>query len=124
MVGLIIRLLINWAKIHHARLSQFSLLVEFFLGEVPVKDQDRRVLKLVNLDHGLFSQKRYQNWTLNPNLGPYWKSKPCNKQTGFNHPNIKIQWGLEYRTFEYRIHSNTERFHVLYWDGSVFEWSV
>ena len=37
---------------------------------------------------------------------------------------INIQWGLEYRTFEYRIHSNTERFHVLNWDGSDFEWSV
>ena len=35
-----------------------------------------------------------------------------------------LQWGLEYRTFEYRIHSNTERFHVLNWDGSDFEWSV
>ena len=32
-----------------------------------------------------------------------------------------IQWGLEFRTFEYRIHSKTEHFHVLYWDGSVFE---
>ena len=25
-----------------------------------------------------------------------------------------LQWGLEFRTFEYRIHSNSERFHVLY----------
>ena len=34
---------------------------------------------------------------------------------------IVVQSGLEYRTFEFRIHSKTERFHVLYWDGSVFE---
>ena len=27
-----------------------------------------------------------------------------------------LQWGLEYRTLENRIHSNTERFLVLYWD--------
>ena len=34
---------------------------------------------------------------------------------------ILVQSGLEYRTFEFRIHSKTKRFHVLYWDGSVFE---
>jgi hypothetical protein len=31
---------------------QFSLLVEFFIGKVPVTDQDSRVITLVNLNPG------------------------------------------------------------------------
>ena len=41
------------AEIHQALLSQFSLLVEFFIGKETVKDLDRRVLNLVNLDPGI-----------------------------------------------------------------------
>ena len=33
----------------------------------------------------------------------------------------KIQWGLEYRTFEYRIHSKTERFIVLILNGRTIQ---
>jgi hypothetical protein len=40
---------ISWAEIHQALLSIFSLLAEFLILEVLVKDRDSRVLKLVNL---------------------------------------------------------------------------
>ena len=33
-------------EIHHALLSQFSLLVEFFIGKVTVRSYDSRVFKL------------------------------------------------------------------------------
>ena len=45
--------LVNWAEIHQALLPQFYLLVEFFIGKLPIENQDRRDLKLVNLDPGL-----------------------------------------------------------------------
>ena len=32
-----------------------------------------------------------------------------------------LQSGLEYRTFEFRIHSNSERFKILISNGSVFK---
>ena len=35
-----------------------------------------------------------------------------------------IQWGLEFRPFENRIHSKTERFKVRFSNGSVFEWTI
>jgi hypothetical protein len=41
--------LFTWAEIHQA-LSQFSLLVEVFIVKVTVKDYDKRVLTLVNLN--------------------------------------------------------------------------
>ena len=41
------------AEIHQDLLSQFSLLVEFLIGKVPVKDWDSRYLTLVNLAPGL-----------------------------------------------------------------------
>ena len=34
---------------------------------------------------------------------------------------MRLQWGLEFRMLEIRTHLKSERFHVLYWDGSVFE---
>ena len=37
------------AEIHQPLLSHFSLLVEFFIGQVPVNNKDSRVLRLVNL---------------------------------------------------------------------------
>ena len=33
-----------------------------------------------------------------------------------------VQWGLVFRTLEYRIHLNTEPIYVLFSNGSVFEW--
>ena len=36
---------------------------------------------------------------------------------------VVIQWGLKFRTFEYRTHLKSERFYVLIWNGSVLEWS-
>ena len=39
-------------KIHQPLLSQFSLLAEFLIGKLPVKDYDSRVLTLVNLAPG------------------------------------------------------------------------
>ena len=39
----------TWAEIHQPLLSHFSLLVEFFIGKVPVYNKDSRVLRLVNL---------------------------------------------------------------------------
>ena len=44
-----------WVEIHQALLSQFSLLAEFFIGKVPVKDYDSEVLMLVNLTTGHIS---------------------------------------------------------------------
>ena len=39
-------------------------------------------------------------------------------------PFSPVQWGLEYRTFKFRIHLKTEPFIVPIWDSSVLEWSV
>jgi hypothetical protein len=41
------------AEIHQALLSQFSLLEEFFIGKVLVKEGDSRVLTFVNLNPGV-----------------------------------------------------------------------
>jgi hypothetical protein len=41
---------ISRAEIHQALLSQFSLLAEFFIGKLLVKERDRRVLTSVNLN--------------------------------------------------------------------------
>ena len=38
------------AEIHQALLSQFSLLVEFFIGKLPIENKNSRVLKLMNLN--------------------------------------------------------------------------
>jgi hypothetical protein len=40
------------AEIHRATLSKFSLIAEFLIGKLLVKDRDIRVLKLVNLNPG------------------------------------------------------------------------
>ena len=48
------RVLVCWARIHQALLSQFYLIVEFFIGKVTVKGKDSRVLSLVNLDPGIY----------------------------------------------------------------------
>jgi hypothetical protein len=40
------------AEIHQALQTQFSLLAEFLIGKVLVKDRDSRVLELVNLNPG------------------------------------------------------------------------
>jgi hypothetical protein len=37
-------------RIHQTLLSQISLLAEFYIGKVLVKDSESRVLKLVNLN--------------------------------------------------------------------------
>ena len=34
---------------------------------------------------------------------------------------MALQWGLEYRTFEYRVHSKTEHFEGPFWNGGPFE---
>jgi hypothetical protein len=44
----------NWAEIHQALPSKFSLLVKFLFGKVLVKNRDSRVLKLVNLNPGMY----------------------------------------------------------------------
>ena len=54
----------TWAEIHHALISQFSLLVEFFLGKVTVKGWNSRVLRLVNLDHGQYQLETKENLLL------------------------------------------------------------
>jgi hypothetical protein len=43
------------ADIYQALLSQFSLLVEFLIGKLIVKDRGYKVLKLVNLSPDLFN---------------------------------------------------------------------
>ena len=43
----------SWVKIHQALLSQFSLLVEFFIGKLRIEDEDSGVLMLLSLDPGL-----------------------------------------------------------------------
>jgi hypothetical protein len=44
-----LNILIIRADIHQALLSQFSLLAEFYIEKVQVKERDGTVLKLVNL---------------------------------------------------------------------------
>ena len=44
--------LLSRVKIHQALPSQFTLLTQFFIGKVPLKGQDSRVLMLVNLTPG------------------------------------------------------------------------
>ena len=48
--------------IHQALPSQFSLLTEFYLRKVPVKDSDKRVLKLVNLNPDFNTKKHVLPW--------------------------------------------------------------
>jgi hypothetical protein len=43
----------NWAEIHQALLSQFSLVAEFLFGIVLVKDRESRAFKLVNFNPGI-----------------------------------------------------------------------
>jgi hypothetical protein len=45
---------VSWVEIHHALLSQFSLLAEFLIGKVLVKQKHSRVVKLVNLNPGYY----------------------------------------------------------------------
>ena len=56
----------------------------------------------------------------------YWRDIAAQKSNNLEYYNFKnnLQWGLEYRTFEYQIHWNTERFEVRISNGSVLEWSV
>ena len=39
---------------------------------------------------------------------------PIKGRATLNKSSYQLQWGLKFRTFEYRIHSKTETFHVLY----------
>ena len=43
-----------WAKIPHALISQFSLLIEFFIGKVPVKEHELKLYETARVMSGLF----------------------------------------------------------------------
>ena len=45
-----------WAEFHQPLQSHFSLLVDFFIRKVQVNNRVSRVLRLVNLTHGWYSQ--------------------------------------------------------------------
>ena len=63
-------------------------------------------------------------------LTTWWLIEQCKEEQSIC--NFKVQWGLEYRTWNTEHHPNTERFKVRFSNGkktkwrpfcSVFEWS-
>ena len=53
-------------RFYKPQLSQFSLLAEFFIGKLPVKDKDSWILSLVNPPQGVKLHIRYSIKLLSP----------------------------------------------------------